>query len=291
MKIDQTINGFKSHIDSQGGLVPLNRFSVVVPIPNTLEGVDWISNTNRGFGFTARSASIPSKTISTNPVMAAGPEQKYPYQDVYEDLTISFLSTKGTEQHAIPERSFFEAWMATVISHDNMLVGFSDDYSVVLRVGVLTNNRNEQTKLAEYMFIRAYPIGLGAIDFSHDSEELMSFDVTFSYDKWRQVKQTSPSLTDLKPNPDTKLIEERAKPISNSKRKAKLHIHPKAEWADRKLKPANNKKDSWKDSPIKNKRVVGKFDFTPKPKKISKQIIGKVQNRIQAELGIRPIRD
>ena len=276
MKIDQTINGFKSHIDSQGGLVPLNRFSVVVPIPNTLNGVDWISNTNRGFGFTARSASIPSKTISTNPVMAAGPEQKYPYQDVYEDLTISFLSTKGTEQHAIPERSFFEAWMATVISHDNMLVGFSDDYSVVLRVGVLTNNRNEQTKLAEYMFIRAYPIGLGAMDFSHDSEELMSFDVTFSYDKWRQVKQTSPSIKEFT-NPDTKLKE---------------ITPPKAEWTERKEHNyTNNKKDSWKDSPIKNKRVVGKFDFTPKPKKITKQIIGKVQNRIQAELGIRPIRD
>lgn len=190
MNISQTLNGFRNYIGSQGGLAHLNRFAVEIKAPPIMTNHQQISMYNdvlRHLTFTARSASIPSKTISTNSVAAAGPEQKYPYMDVYEDLSITILTTKGkSTDFALPERTFFEWWMTQVVSDDDMLVAFRNEYSTDLKISILTDVRNKESKLATYIFDAAYPIGLGAMELSHESEELMTFEVTFSYDKFKR---------------------------------------------------------------------------------------------------------
>ena len=190
MNINQTVNGFRNYIGQQGGLAHLNRFAVEITAPPIMREHAQISYYNvvlNNLSFTARSANIPSKTLSTNEVTASGPEQKYPYMDVYEDLTITFLTTKGTNtDFALPERTFFEWWVSSIIEDNNMLIGFSNEYSTDVRISILSDERKKDTKLATYVFDRAYPIGLGAIEFSHDSEELMTFEVTFSYDRFKR---------------------------------------------------------------------------------------------------------
>ena len=190
MNISQTLNGFRNYIGSQGGLAHLNRFAVEItapPIMREHQQISMYDNILRNLSFTARSANIPSKTISTNAVTAAGPEQKYPYMDVYEDLTITFLTTKGTDtDFSLPERTFFEWWISSIIDDNSMVVGFSNEYSTDVRISILTDERKKDSKIATYLFDRAYPIGLGAMELSHDSEELMTFEVTFSYDRFRR---------------------------------------------------------------------------------------------------------
>ena len=189
MNISQTLNGFRNYIGSQGGLAHLNRFAVEItapPIMRTHTQISYYNVVLNNLTFTARSANIPSKTISTNAVMAAGPEQKYPYMDVYEDLTITILTTKGTStDFSLPERTFFDWWVSSIID-DNMLIGFSNEYSTDIRITILSDERKKDTRLATYVFDRAYPIGLGAMELSHDSEELMTFEVTFSYDRFKR---------------------------------------------------------------------------------------------------------
>ena len=186
MNIDQTLNGFNNYIASQGGLVHLNRFQVEIPLPPTLTDInEYGKNTLKNLKFTVRSTNLPSKTLSTNAVMAAGAEQKYPYLDVYDDLTVTILVSKGQNNEALlPERLFFEDWMNSVVDNNNMLVGWSDTdskggakgYGVELKLSILSDERGSPSKLVQYGFSRTYPIGLGAMEFSHESEEHMTFE-------------------------------------------------------------------------------------------------------------------
>ena len=334
MNINQTLNGFRGYIGGNGGIPHLNRFLVNIPTVQALkENISSHKNVQRGLQFSARSATLPSKTISTNAVLAAGPEQKYPYQDVYEDLTVTFLTTKGKDKH-LPERLFFEDWIDTVVNPNSMLIGFSNEYAVDITLSVLSDKRSGQTKLVEYKFQRTYPIGIGAIEFAHDSEEIMTFEVTFSYDKWYREEETK--IAESK-NPESKLPEEKevkhykfdrptpdtppkphkwdapykgtspksgkfggyggggetwqrgaaeVEPKPYTFKRPVPKTPPKPEKAYRKLPEGNDEK-----LPTNNKRIVGEHDSGRTPKKLSKQIIGKIQSRISAELGIRPIKD
>ena len=253
MNINQTLNGFTGYLSSQGGVAHLNRFLVEIPaLPNSMlkNPKPSYKNVIRGLQFTARSANLPSKTISTSEVGAAGPEQKYPYMDVYEDLTVTILATKGKNFPHLPERLFFEDWISTVVNNGNMLIGFSDGddgYGVPLTLSVLSDQRGSPARLVQYQFDRSYPIGIGAMEFSHDSEELMTFEVTFSYDKWYRNSKSGENTNnpipeyvakwpkDDKYELDSSKAESRSRPDSSTTvgaEKAEIGIPARPDWTE-----------------------------------------------------------
>ena len=204
MIIHQALQEFRSYINLNRGIVKPNRFVVELLDPKIRNNINAFTNnkslphiysggtrnTSKMIEFSARSTSLPSKTLSTNAVEAPGPEQKYPYNDVYDDLTITFMVTQGniSSKHGIPEKRFFDAWMNLVVNPNNMLVNFSNEYATN---GLHISMINEKNRiLAKYRFDRAYPIGMGAVEMSHDSEEIATFEVTFSCDRWHYVTDT-----------------------------------------------------------------------------------------------------
>ena len=200
MIINQTLQDFRSYINTHRGIARANRFVVELldsSLINRISGYGRATHTYNGdnrttqqhLEFSARSTSLPSKTISTNAVEAPGPEQKYPYNDVYDDLTITFMATQGKEHpYGIPEKRFFDAWMNIVVNPENMLVNYSKLYATNgLHISMI-NEKN--VILAKYRFDRAYPIGMGAIELGHDSEDPATFEVTFSCDRWHYITDT-----------------------------------------------------------------------------------------------------
>ena len=209
MNIDQTLTGLRTYIGDQGGLPHLNRYAVEMTKPLSMVSNPEYNKVLNNLIFSARMASIPSKTISTNAVMAAGPEQKYPYADVYDNLSITFLVTKGIGV-GLPERKFFEDWMGTIVNESNMLVGFStgtNAYGVDLFLSGLSDVRGKTSRYVQYKFDRTYPIAISEIKFSSDSHELMWFSVTFSYDRFVRTEK----IEDNKPNPKSALPPEKPK--------------------------------------------------------------------------------
>ena len=209
MNIDQTLTGFKSYIEDQGGLPHISRYAVEMTKPPSMADNPEYTKVLNYLNFTARIASLPSKTISTNAVMAAGPEQKYPYADVYDNLSITFLVTKG-KGVGLPERKFFEDWMGTIVNESNMLVGFStgkNAYGVDLFLSGLSDVRGKTSRYIQYKFDRTYPIALGEIKFAHDSHDTMIFTVTFSYDRFVRTEK----IEDNQPNPKTVLAPDKNK--------------------------------------------------------------------------------
>ena len=319
MNINQTLNGLSKYIASQGGVPHLNRFAVEITNPKSLSNVsngigEQYNHVLKNLTFSARSVGLPSKTLSTNAVMAAGPEQKYPYMDNYDDLNVTFMSTKGKKGFGLPERKFFEDWLSTIVNDGNMLVGFSDVYSTDLRVSILSDQRGSPSRLVQYAFDRVYPIAISAIEFAAASHDIAFFKVTFSYDKYYRVNvvENTPNPASVLPEQKNGEIPERPNRKFTSKTKGKWKSKMAAKKLDRpdrvkKPEPAKPetperpdrvKKWEAKKEPEKfgpptadETRVVGGVANRPTPKKLTKAILGRVANRARAELGIRPMLD
>ena len=313
MNINQTLNGLSKYIASQGGVPHLNRFAVEITNPKSLSNVsngigEQYNHVLKNLTFSARSVGLPSKTLSTNAVMAAGPEQKYPYMDNYDDLNVTFMSTKGKKGFGLPERKFFEDWLSTIVNDGNMLVGFSDVYSTDLRVSILSDQRGSPSRLVQYAFDRVYPIAISAIEFAAASHDIAFFKVTFSYDKYYRVNvvENTPNPASVLPEQKNGETPERPNRINTSK-KTELKNPKTPERPDRiwtsdqfyakppKLKTPERPNRVKKANPSKPndpiERKVGGKANTPTPKKLTKAVLGRVANRARAELGIRPMLD
>ena len=224
MIINQTLQDFRSYINTNRGIAKSNRFVIELLDPNLIRRTNMLDNyiyrgglrdTKEHLEFSARAASLPSKTLSTNAVEAPGPEQKYPYNDVYDDLTITFMATIGKNPNfGIPEKRFFDAWMNIVVNPENMLVNYSKLYTTNGFFISLISEQNEI--LAKYRFDRLYPIGMSAVELSHEVAEPSTFKVTFSCDRWHYV--TDPEDLEVKSEPITKprVDNETLKTSSNS---------------------------------------------------------------------------
>jgi hypothetical protein len=170
-----------------------------------------------------KTAQLPSKSISTTPMDAPGPERKYPYNDIYEDLTVGFLATNGSDV-GMTERRFFDAWMSSIVDNETMEINFSDDYSTTIKLHIYDQSNYRR---ATYAFDRAWPLSIGTTELSHEPKVgLMEFTVTFSFDRWQYDAATKQKTTietsESKPKAQTKKSNLKAK----SRAKRRIYVSP-----------------------------------------------------------------
>ena len=187
---------FTSYLDEKGGgLIPQKWRFVFNKPTGRGTGNPWFdlydvsSNDDyKELSLACTTATIPGRSLSTGEVHAPGPEQKYPYQDVFEDLELTFLCTAGKLEKkqkniviGLKERRFMDAWMAQICDPTTMLFNYSDEYATTIEL-IPYNSRNNV--ISAYRFHRVYPLQIGPIEFTHDATELATFTVTFNYDRW-----------------------------------------------------------------------------------------------------------
>ena len=186
------LQNFVEHVNTNGGVFVPQRweFTINRPVNRSWFSKYGINNFDRHVALSCTNATLPGRSISTNAVVAPGPEQKYPYQDVFEDLSVTFLCTTGNRNKigggvkGIPERRFIDAWMASVCDPPTMIMGYCEDYKSTIK---LKSYDKVNTVLGEYEFERVYPIDVGPVEFTHDTEEVATFEVTFNYDRWNYI--------------------------------------------------------------------------------------------------------
>ena len=81
-----SISGFKSSFT--GDLARPNRFEVDVPIPFTLLAY---VKTNRNLKYRCENANLPGRTLATIEQKTYGPIEKFPYQNTYSDIDLTFI--------------------------------------------------------------------------------------------------------------------------------------------------------------------------------------------------------
>ena len=81
----------------------------------------------------------------------------------------------------MPEYRFFDSWMREVINPTNNVIGWKDQYQRQIFVNLLDSSGNVRFK---QHFINAIPLSISDLELSSAGVEVLTFDVTFTYDYW-----------------------------------------------------------------------------------------------------------
>lgn len=178
------ISNFITSLEKSGGLASTNRFVLKIQLPPVLQSIYGSGpRLEEHIQFAIQTASIPSKTLSTNSVLAPGAEQKYPYAPEMEDLTVSFLCTRD-----YIERAFIDDWMNTIVipSGGSFFIGYRNEYSARIQLYIFGNDEDTRPA-AWYTFHACFPLSASAIDLSHEEQtDVPTFEVVFQIDYWEQ---------------------------------------------------------------------------------------------------------
>lgn len=120
-------------------------------------------------------AQWPSLGFMTSEFKTKGPPTQLPYEQVFEEVNLSFLSDRFHYNHSI-----FKEWMELIYDPVTKQIEFYENYTADLEIfqlditGILVNR---------VMLQNAYPKTVSEMDLAFDNnDELQTFDVSFVYD-------------------------------------------------------------------------------------------------------------
>jgi hypothetical protein len=151
-----------------------SRFDVNVPIPI---GLLPYRNIGRTLNLRCENTELPGRSISTTTMKIYGAEEKYPYQTVYNDISLTFIVSDD-----MSEKKFFDAWLNWINPTINYNMKYKADYAVPLTV----NQYDVKNELSySVSMLDAFPIAVNQLDLDWSSDGHHKLTVTFAYTSWR----------------------------------------------------------------------------------------------------------
>ena len=134
--------------------------------------------------YMVKATSLPESTIEEIPIHWQGMASKLPGTRIYSDWTITVNCDNGWTI-----RQNFEAWMDLINdwyiedetgnnSGESSFASDRNDYLSTQRLRLLDYNLNTTKTVTLY---QAWPKSVGAVTLDYSSQEVASFDITFSY--------------------------------------------------------------------------------------------------------------
>ena len=125
---------------------------------------------------------MPSREILTKEVKHNGPSRKIAYDAQFADITATFYTDKF-----LRERSYFELWQKAAYSNTTFNFNYYNDYVSPVNILQLGNyasqNERDDVTYAVKLF-DCFPKTIGAVSYSHDTNQVQTFTVTFSFRHW-----------------------------------------------------------------------------------------------------------
>jgi hypothetical protein len=151
-----------------------NKFDVFIPIPVGLAPYLTVS---RALNYRCESTDLPGRAIATTTQKIYGPEEKFPYQTTYNDISLTFICTDKME-----EKNFFDAWLEYINPSVTFNFKYKEKYAVNLRI-----NQYDVRNRVSYSvdLVEAFPIGINEMPLDWSSDGYHKLTVTFAYTKWR----------------------------------------------------------------------------------------------------------
>ena len=125
---------------------------------------------------------MPSREIVTKEIRHNGPVRKIAYDAQFADITATFYTDKF-----LRERSYFELWQKAAYSNSTFNFNYYNDYVSPMNILQLGNyasqNERDDVTYAVKLF-DCFPKTVGAVSYSHDTNTVQTFDVTFTFRYW-----------------------------------------------------------------------------------------------------------
>lgn len=166
------IDAFKSRIGSH--LASPSNFRV------TFAGAIVSSEPARELAFLCNQAQLPGRAFATLDYSTHGPVRKIPYQNIFDDVVLSFYVKEG-----LGVKRLFEEWQTFISSaHSNSNFSYFDDFVTDITIEQFDNKGK---KVYACKLIDAYPLMTAPIQLDWgDRDSFENLQVTFAYHYWRE---------------------------------------------------------------------------------------------------------
>ena len=167
--LDQTIT--QTMEDEQNG------FS----IPELIASVNTPQTKRRVQAFCS-AISMPSREAVQKEIRHNGPTRKFVYNYTTPEITATFYTDKFMR-----ERTFFEIWQKAAFSNLTHNINYYNDYVSPVDIMALGNYASRQERDDVTYAVRlldCYPRLISDVSFSHETNAVQTFDVTFSFRNW-----------------------------------------------------------------------------------------------------------
>jgi len=204
MALPVTIDTLKSTINRRGGVARGNRFGVYITHPSkgmnsllNFNPATLLSNLISGQGVNAgdfiqdprdmfllcQSCTLPGKRILTTEATHNHHNTKKPYSAATDEVTMTFMLTND---YYI--KKYFDMWQEMIVDtrKEHYKTFYKSDYSTDVTIQQLSGS-NDIVPGYTVKLENAYPIQVGQIELSNESEGLMEVSITWEYDNFRSV--------------------------------------------------------------------------------------------------------
>ena len=163
-------------------------------------------------GLFCNKITVPDRTLVSAAIEHHGPARHFVHSHTYEPITATFYADLYMR-----ERMYFETWQKAAISNTTHDVNFYDDYVATINIMGLgqyantVSHKSEQPDMAislarddkakkiysnartpsntgdrtwQIALLECFPTNIGAPEMTAESNEIVQFDVTFTYRYW-----------------------------------------------------------------------------------------------------------
>lgn len=204
------INGFRSNVLGETGLLKTNLFLVTIQFPAEFAQTQTqlMKITPRTLMMFTDQVSLPGLSLGAEDQVrryGTGVAEKMPYGVFFTDLSVNFLADGRGEI-----LKMFHNWMKYIVNYDSRRngstafnganpyeVAYKDEYAAVMTIDVFNEASD---KIITYTINDVYPLFLGEVGLSWaDNDNIMKLPVTFTYSDWQtdsmEIATLNPGVT------------------------------------------------------------------------------------------------
>ena len=126
--------------------------------------------------------SMPSREAVQKEIRHNGPTRKFVFNYTTPEITATFYTDKFMR-----ERTFFEIWQKAAFSNLTHNINYYNDYVSPVDIMALGNYASRQERDDVTYAVRlldCYPRIISDVSFSHETNAVQTFEVTFSFRNW-----------------------------------------------------------------------------------------------------------
>ena len=198
-----TIGRFQSYVNEAEGFQRKARFYVEFALPNgSLDQVTTQTMEDEQNGFSTpelirtmnsdptkrriqafcSEITMPGREAVQKEIRHNGPTRKFVYNYTTPEVTATFYTDKFMR-----ERTFFEIWQKAAFSNLTHNINYYNDYVSPIDIMALGNYAAQQERDDVTYAVRlldCYPKIISDVSFSHETNAIQTFEVTFSFRNW-----------------------------------------------------------------------------------------------------------
>ena len=170
-------NGSLDQVTTQTMEDEQNGFS----IPQLIASVNTPQQKRRVQAFCSE-ITMPSREAVQKEIRHNGPTRKFVYNYTTPEITATFYTDKFMR-----ERTFFEIWQKAAFSNLTHNINYYNDYVSPVDIMALGNYASRQERDDVTYAVRlldCYPKTISDVSFSHETNAVQTFEVTFSFRNW-----------------------------------------------------------------------------------------------------------